>query len=394
LVTVIKCGQLVTSTRDDPLLRKAIIVEDRKIKDIVAFEMIPVSGEIVDLSRQTVLPGLIDAHVHIVADSGPVFTAVAQETDGMTGIKAAFHARQTLLGGVTTIRDLGGKNYVEIELKKAIESGCVPGPRMIVCGKCIAITGGHANLIAREADGPQEMCRAVREQLKMGAECIKFISTGGILTPGMDANATHYTKEELEAGIIEAHRMGKKTAAHAIGTEGIRNAVLAGVDSVEHGIILKDDVIQEMKRRETYLVPTLIPVVRNVEHGRTGGIPDYAVKKATALIEDHLVSCERAITAGLKIAMGSDAGTPFNMHGSNSGELYQLVKAGLTPLQAIKAATINGAELLGLQDKIGTIEPGKFADVIAVNGDPINDIRDFKNISMVMKDGQLYYLDL
>jgi imidazolonepropionase-like amidohydrolase len=262
---------------------------------------------------------------------------------------------------------------------------------MRAAGAIICMTGGHGWFIGREADGPDDVRRAVREQLKAGADCIKFTATGGGMTPGVDPRASSFTDVELAAGVDEAHKAFRRAIAHAQGNTGIKTAVRAGIDSVEHGVYLDDEVIEEMRRRGTFLVPTLVAPAMIARHGTSAGIPEYVVTKAAGVLEAHQESFRKAVRAGVRIAMGTDAGTPFNRHGENAQELSLMVEGGLSPADAIVAATRSAAELLDLVEVTGTVEPGKAADLLIVDGDPLADIRilaDCDRLAGIVKDGR------
>jgi imidazolonepropionase-like amidohydrolase len=350
-------------------------------------------GAVLDLSGKTILPGLIDAHVHLVLDASPdPFGQIKDEPPARSALRIAAHARRTLRAGITTVRDLGDRGFAAFEVRNAIASGLIPGPRMVCAGHLICMTGGHGWMLGREADGVDGVRRAAREQLKAGADVVKLMATGGVLTPGTQPGATQLTREELEAGVGEAHRAGRKAAAHAQGAEGIRNAVRAGVDSVEHGIYLTDEIIETMLERGTYLVPTMAALAGIVEHGEGSGIPRSAVEKANAVRDAHAQSVAKAAKAGVKIAMGTDAGTPFNGHGDNACELALLVRHGLSAGEAIVAATSSAADLLGVGKEVGSISAGKVADLLVVDGDPLANISilgDAAAIHSVYQAGRL-----
>ncbi|MGQ9509125.1 MAG: amidohydrolase family protein, partial [Thermodesulfobacteriota bacterium] len=312
---------------------------------------------IIDLSGKIILPGLIDAHVHLCLDGSPdPITSILKESLPQITLKAAYHARITLEAGVTTIRDMGGKDYIDIAIRDGIQSGLLVGPRMVCSGKLVCMTGGHGWPFGREANGVDDVRAAVREQLKAGVDFVKLMATGGVMTKGVEPGATQFTLEELIAGIEEARKAQRRTATHAQGTEGIKNSLWAGVDSIEHGIFLDDEAIELMLKTKAFMVPTLSAPYFIIKAGVRKGVPAFAVEKSKSVIKSHWQSVRRAHQAGIPIAMGTDAGTPFNHHGKNLKEMELLVKIGLTPMEAIMAATKTASEVLGLEQKVGTLE--------------------------------------
>jgi imidazolonepropionase-like amidohydrolase len=288
---------------------------------------------------------------------------------------------------------MGGRDYVDLAIRDGIESGLLQGPRMICSGRVVCMTGGHGWQFGREADGTDEIREAVREQLKAGADFVKLIATGGVMTKGVDPGATQFTLEELLAGVEEARKAGRRTATHAQGTEGIKNSLWAGVNSIEHGFFLDDEAIELMLEMNAYLVPTLNAPYQIIRGGVKRGVPRYAVEKSKAVMKSHFQSVRRAYKAKIPIAMGTDAGTPFNCHGENLKEMELLVKAGMTPMEAMTATTKIASEVLGLEKKIGTLEKGKLADLIVVDGNPLKDIQLFQKkdkILAIMKEGCFY----
>lgn len=353
---------------------------------------------IFDIPGKTILPGLIDTHVHLCLDgtSDPV-TSFSKEPISTITLKTARHARLTLEAGVTTVRDLGGKDYIDIAIRDAIESKLIQGPRVICSGKLICMTGGHGWEFGREANGTDGVREAVREQLKAGANLIKMMATGGIMTKGVAPGSTQFTLEELMAGVEEARKAGRRTASHAQGTEGIKNALLAGIDSVEHGFFLDDEAIELMLERKAYFVPTLSATYHILRVGTKGGVPAFAVEKVKLAMKSHVESVTKAYKARVPIALGTDAGTPLNHHGENLKELELLVEVGFTPMEAIVAGTKTASEVLGLEKEIGTLEKGKLADLIVVDGNPLEDIGLLQRkdkILVIMKDGHFYKCQL
>jgi len=346
-----------------------------------------------DTPGKTILPGLIDCHVHLCLDGSPdPMTSIAKESVSTITLKAAQHAKLTLEAGVTSIRDMGGKDYIDIAIRDGIDSELIPGPRMVCSGKAICMTGGHGWQFGREANGMDGVREAAREQLRAGASLIKLMATGGVLTKGVDPGSVQFTLEELIAGVEEARKAGRRTATHAMGTEGIKNALWAGIHSIEHGVYLDDEAIELMLEMKAYLVPTLSAPYHIIKAGTKKGVPAFAVEKSKLVTKTHFQSVRKAHQAGVPIAMGTDAGTPFNRHGENLREMELLIKTGFTPMEAIVAATKTGSEVLGLEKKIGTLEKGKLADLIVVDGDPIRDISLLQKkdkILAIMKEGHL-----
>jgi imidazolonepropionase-like amidohydrolase len=336
---------------------------------------VPSDGaRIIEGMGRTLLPGLMDAHVHLTFRADPNEPFGLTETAATYVLRAAANARATLAAGFTTVRDLAAPYAINCDLAKAIDAGLVEGPRVIAAGRNITMTGGHGWTMGREADGADEVRKAVREQLKAGARVLKFMASGGVMTPGVDPRSPQLGPEELAAGIEEAHKAGVKTASHAQSAQGIRNVVLAGVDSVEHGIYLEDDVIDEMVRRGTFFSATLAAPLNIIKLGLAAGVAPHAVQKSEMVSATHIESFRRAVKAGVRLVMGTDAGTPGNRHGENAQELRLMVEGGVTPAQAIVAATANAAELLGIAGETGRVTTGLAADLLLVDGDPLSDI--------------------
>ena len=287
-------------------------------------------------------------------------------------IKALERAQATLAGGITGLRDCGGKDFLEFAVRDAWNEGRFSGPSIRASGRVICMTGGHGNRMGRIADGIDDVIKAVREQIHAGSDLVKLMATGGVMTPGVNPEDAHYSAEEMAAGIAEGKRFHKRTAAHAQGAEGILNSVRGGIDSIEHGIFMTEQCVEAMLDHGTYLVPTL-SAVRNILAMKGKGVPDYAIEKSERVVERHKQSIKMFYDAGGHIAMGTDAGTPFNQHGENAQELAYMVDIGIPALDALKSATSIAAELVGLEGE-GRIREGGHADFLIVDGDPLADI--------------------
>jgi len=360
-----------------------VVVEGDRIA-AVGRGQAPAGPRRIDLGGRSVLPGLIDTHVHLCLDGGVSPAAqVTSETYAMTLLRAARNARRQIESGVTTVRDLGARSCLDAygpggiayNLKRAIAEGLCPGPRIVASGLAITITGGHSHWMGREADGAEAVRAAVRAELQEGADVIKFMATGGIATQtSSDRFAAQLTHDELRAGVAEARKAGRRTAAHAEGPEGILRALEAGVDSIEHGSYLSDQAVELMKDRGTVYVPTFAVRERLFTEGRGAGVPEFIVGQVERAIEAHAASVRRAHRAGLAVAMGTDAGASLFPHGQSALELGSYVRLGFSPMEALLSATRRAAELLGLGEQLGTLERGKLADLIVVGGDPLTDI--------------------
>jgi imidazolonepropionase-like amidohydrolase len=345
----------------------------------------------IDASGKTLTPGLIDCHVHLQFDGVADFEREAREmTPTLAALKAARNVRRHLEHGVTTVRDLGGDGAVSADIGKAVDQGMIPGARVLAAGRALTISGGHGHNIgvARQVDGADDVRKAVREEIRGGATAIKLIATGGVLTPGISATFTAFTPDELSAAVDEAHKWDRCIAAHAIGAEGILAAVRAGIDSVEHCNHVTAEIAREMKARGTFRSPTICALRGIIDNADV--VPAYAVEKARMLEDASRVSHRRAVSAGVRHVSGTDAGTPFNPHGNAPQELVYMVAWGMTPLGAMRAATANGADLLRIPD-IGTVEPGKRADLVLYQENPAEDITAVLKPVAVWKSGEVVH---
>lgn len=394
---VISNVTVVDGQGGSPQKGAAVVVEGRRISWIGPQDAVPTgdSGRRVDGHGGTLLPGLINSHVHLCNDgTADLFGQVQRDTVPIASLRGNLNLHLTLQSGITSVRDCGAANNVAVDLARAVEEGLVPGPRVKAAGRVITMTGGHGHFIGREADGADGVRAATRAEIKQGAHFIKTMATGGVLTPGVSPTQTALQLDELEQVAREAHNAGRRTAAHAIGNEGIKNAIRAGIDSIEHGFYLDDEALELAVDRGTFLVPTLIAVNQIVDNGESGGIPAWVVEKAQSESGHHRESFLAAVQSGMRIAAGTDAGTPFNVHSDLPQELMLMVEYGLSAKDAIVAVTRNAAENLDLLHDVGTIEVGKLADLIIVRGDPTQDIKAVSEVAFVMKDGQVYRDDL
>src|SRR5271165_1425956 len=396
---VVHAGHLFDVKSGKMLADQVLVIEDGKIVSVGAATdtKAPPDAVRIDLPNATVLPGLIDAHTHLTMEPKFGYERLANSAprEALTGAK---NARLTLLAGFTTVRNVGARDFTDVALRDAINAGDVPGPRLLVSGPALSITGGHCddNLLPYEwhvqaggvADGVEAVQHKTREIIKYGADLIKICATGGVLSHGDNPQASQFTLDEMKAIVADAHRLGRKVAAHAHGAEGIRWASEAGVDSIEHGSYIDDAAIATMKKNGTYLVPTLYLSDWFLANAERIGTPAELIAKGREVMPAARKNVARAFAAGVKIGFGTDAAV--YPHGLNAHEFAVMVRLGLTPLQAIQAATVNDADLLGWSDKIGTIEPGKWADMVAVDGDPLADVTTLERVKFVMKGGVVY----
>ena len=368
----------------------AILTEGQQIVALVPQSEVPSEYQTLDMGTLTLLPGLIDCHVHLVWNgSHDPKVIMLRESAEKTAIRALLHAFEELMHGVTTVRDVGGPYKATLAVRDAIREGLFIGPRILAAGLAIEMTGGHARDLGLEVDGPHEARKGVRTMLRAGVDLIKLMATGGVYTEGEEPGSPQLTIEEMSAAVEEAHKAGRKVAAHAEGLQGILNAIDAGVDTIEHGNFLDEEAAQRMVAGGQVLVPTLSPFYRMAQLGTAGGIPEYAARKAKQVVSGSFHAIELAKKYGIPIATGTDDGSPRLPHGVLVYELELLVHAGLSPLEALNSATAVAAKACGLSDQVGTLEPGKSADFVGVSGDPLHDISALRNIDTVVIQGTL-----
>ncbi|HTE01886.1 MAG TPA: amidohydrolase family protein [Mucilaginibacter sp.] len=403
--TYIQCGKLIDGNANTAQSQVTIVIEGKNIVDIQkGYTTGGASDKVVDLKNKTVMPGLIDCHVHLESQGNKNSIVEGfRFTDADIAYHAAVYAKRTLMAGFTTVRDLGGSG-VNISLRRAVQQGLVDGPRIVTAGRAISGSGGHMDpsvgfrddVFSHRpgpdegvADGKDELIKAVRLQFKRGSDLIKIASTGGVLDLSEDASGAQFSIEEIKAVVETAKDFGMKVACHAHGAEGIRRAILGGVTSIEHGTFMNDEDMELAKKYGTYLVPTIIAGKSVSDSAKIAGyFPPVIARKAVEVGSQIQATFGRAYKAGVKIAFGTDAGV--YAHGKNYIEFQYMVEAGMPPMEAIKAATTSAADLLGMSSKIGSITTGKFADIIAVDGDPLQDIKTMKNITFIMKEGKIY----
>ena len=378
---IVRAGVLYDGTLEPPKRRVDIVIDDGSIQEIRS------AGGECDLEAACVTPGLVNAHAHLEASSEPdMMRMIETTTPNQRLLHAVENACKSIKAGVTTIRDLGSSNAIAADVRDAIEQGRISGPRIRAAGAVLCMTGGHGWPIGRAVDSPWDARKAVREQMWQGADCIKLIATGGVMTKGAVPGNAQLTPKELAAAIDEAHRHGLRAAAHAIGTQGIKNALRAGIDSIEHGHMLDDEAIALFKERAVYLVPTLSAPTCILAHIEDGHQPEYVVDKARTVNEAMLTNIRHAYESGVRIAGGSDAGTPYNYH-ENYAQEVELMWAllGMTPQQALHAATNVAAELVGRNR--GILAIGEPADMLLLRRDAGEDVRALRDPQLVFKNG-------
>jgi imidazolonepropionase-like amidohydrolase len=366
----------------------AVLVEDGRIALVGPTRDLPSNVEVVDLGDATLLPGLIDAHVHLVwSASAEPHEVVERESRALTVLRCAANIGLHLRAGVTTVRDVGATDGLSVDVARAVELGVISGPRVVAAGRAIAMTGGHGWFIGREADGAEAVRRAAREELKAGATCIKLMASGGVYGHSEEPGSPQLTVEEMKAGVEEAHKAGRRVAAHAYSAEAINNALDAGVDSIEHGSFIDRTTAERMREQGTYLVPTLSVYQAMSDKGPELGAPEYVRRKTAEVLEASREAFRLAHEVGVPIAAGTDCGAPGHPHGTLPEELRLMVEADAVPAEALRYGTSAAADLLGLAEEVGTLEPGKRADLLAVGGDPLRDIRALRNVWLVLRDG-------
>ena len=396
--SVIRAGHVLNVENGAYATDQYIMIEDGKISEIGSWDDLDIDGDYIDLSDKYVLPGLSDAHVHLTGDAsvhGYKRLTRSVPRQAITGVR---NAKRTLDAGFTTVRNVGAAGYADIALRDAINAGDVIGPRMIAAGPSLGITGGHCdnNLLPSEygakgdgvADGPWAVRQKVRENKKYGADVIKFCATGGVLSKGTKIGAQQYTLEEMKSIVDEAHMAGLKVAAHAHGAVGIATAIRAGVDSIEHASYITPTAIRLARENGTYLSMDVYVSDFILSEGEAAGILEESLAKERIVGKIQRENFKKAVSSGANMAFGTDAAV--YPHGQNGRQFAYMVDWGMTPLQSIQAATINNADLFGWSDKIGTIEEGKYADIIAVDEDPLENINILEDVSFVMKGGDVH----
>jgi imidazolonepropionase-like amidohydrolase len=406
MAILIHAGTLLARPGHEPQLKQTVVVDNGRVAGVRSgFEQPSKGDALIDLSDHFVLPGLIDCHVHLTGQFGPQHKLeLVEESASAVALHAARHARVTLEAGFTTVRDLGeigGAGDAIFSLRNAVAKGYVAGPRIFAAGSIISPTGGHGitcgyrddiNLLldaSGRGDGVDGCRYAVRKQVSRGADLIKFVATGGVLTDTATGTGQQFFTDEYEAIVATAHMLGRKTTAHAHGADGMKAALLAGVDAIEHGTFMDGEVTELMLKRGTFYVPTALAGTTVAEIAQKETYMPPAIREKALQVGPHIVATlERAHKAGIRIAFGTD--TAVSPHGENAREFALMVRAGMAPMQAIAAATVTAAEHIGHSKDLGSLEPGKFADLVAVSSSPLEDIRALERVAFVMKEGKVF----
>lgn len=376
---------------NEKIFSGSILTEDGRILEVGEDLVCPPGTKVVDFKGGYVSPGLFNCHTHICLDCGATSTIGGR--DAAVTIMALENCRRLIEGGVTFIRDVGGKDYIDLDVRDAANAGKIDAPQMQAAGKLLCMTGGHGWQSGRECDSPDECRKAAREQIREGVDLVKIMATGGVMSGGDQPGATQLTEEEMRPAIQAAHNAGLKTATHAQGMEGIKNALRAGIDSVEHGFFLDDWCFDFMKQHGVFLDPTLSAMYWIKVKGTAAGIPDWAVKKVENTIDAHTASVAAAYKAGVKIALGTDAGTPFNNFEKTAYEMVLMEGAGMDAWTVLRSGTITAAQLCGVEKTHGTIEPGKTASFTVYGGNPLEDIQAVMDCRMTVIKDKIYTHD-
>ena len=401
-ITVLKAARLLDG-RGGVISPAVVLIDGDRITDAGADLKVPAGAQVIDLGAATLLPGLIDLHTHLCGKYGVHWEdELIKTTPAFSALWGAHNAQVTLLAGFTTVRDMGTAwPYVDVELRNAINAGAVPGPRMFVAGAYVSSTGGAGDAaqfseyvrvpsVDNLADSPEEVVKQVRKNFKHGADFIKLLATGAVLSKGQAPGAQQFSDEEIQAAVKEANRWGRQVAVHAHGISGIKASIRAGVRTIDHGSFLDDEAIEMLKatNRKTFYVPTLYTTTVIARQGREAGIPDSEIQRSRMISDIKDLAFKRALAAGLPIGFSTDAAVI--PHGENAQEFVERARLGEQPMAGIVSATSLNAEIMGWGDKVGAIEPGKFADLIAVAGDPLADIKELTKVGFVMKGGVVY----
>lgn len=398
MITVLRGGTVIDGVAAEPIHDGAIVIEGRRIKAVTTSSKLPSVPEdsaVIDVKGKTVLPGLMDMHTHLCIpstswDPGSEDPPVTELSIAITSMYAVENARNFIAKGITTIRDVGSQHHGIFAVQRLIESGQIIGPRMMACGRAIAMTGGHGMIVSHVADGVDGVRKQARTELKAGAACLKLMASGAGAESRQSPWSVELTQAELHAAVEEANNRGKTTCAHSMNPASTRNAVLAGINSIEHGVLLDEASLHLMKEHDVHYVPTIWTYQNTAENGQLYGTEDWMVLEVRKRVETHLAMVARAHELGVWISAGTDSGTPLNLKESLFWELEWMTYCGLTPMEAIRAATYNNAKLIKQTHSLGTLEPEKLADVLVVDGDPLANIKNLTRTDTVIKDGIVF----